>query len=67
MGKVAMYSELEVHHLVRNGGHLVVEAGAIVARVVGGKHEVALPLFRAFLDDSVIWADYFVVNVEGAT
>lgn len=60
------YRDLEIHHLLRKGAHLVVEAEAVLALVVGREDEVTLSLFGAVQDYPVAGAGNCVVDVEGA-
>lgn len=62
----AAYRDFEVNHLVRDGAHLVVEAEAVLARLVRSEDKVALALVRAVEDGLVVGADDRVVDVEGA-
>ena len=60
------YRDLEVHRLLRKGAHLVVEAEAVFARVVGREDEVTLALFGAVEDHLLVGARDGVVDVERA-
>lgn len=61
-----IYRDLEIHHLLHPGTHLVVEAETIFAGFLGREHEVALPLLGALHYGPVIGADDAVIHVEGA-
>lgn len=65
-GRDGTYSNFEVDALVRHGAHAVVEAEGILAHVVSGEDEIALPLFLAVDDGVVARSADAVVNIEGA-
>lgn len=61
------YRDLEVHRLLGEGAHLVVEAEAILAHIVGREDKVALSLLGTVENHLVVGASYCVVDIEGAT
>ena len=62
----ALDLDLEVDVLVREGGHGVGEAEGVGAHRLRGEDVVALPLFLAREDLSVVRVEDGVVDVEGA-
>ena len=66
IGERSAYGKLEIHHLVRHGAHIVVEAGSVISRIGGREHEVALPLLSPLHDHPVVGADNLVIDIEGA-
>jgi len=60
------YSDLEIHRLIRYRTHPVIETERILAHIVRGEDEVALPFFLTVDDGLVSRAYYAVVDVEGA-
>lgn len=65
------YGDFKVHELLCKCAHLVVEAEAVLADLVGCEHKVALALLRA-IEDDLLWAaigaraDNRVIDVERA-
>jgi hypothetical protein len=61
------YSDLEIHHLLRERRHLIVEAEPVLSNIIRREHEVALtflcPIKYHLLSGSI----YNVVDIEGAT
>jgi hypothetical protein len=60
------YGDFKIHHLLRKRAHLVVEAEAVLADIIGRKNKVSLPLLGAVEYDLVRGANDAVVHVEGA-
>lgn len=66
-GEGHTYSDLEIHKLLRERAHLVIEAESILSRLQRREHEVALALLLAVQDDLVVRARHLVVDIEGAS
>ena len=64
--RLVLNRDLQVDHLVAEGGELVVEAEAVLAGRLGGEDEVALPLLALGQDRLVVRAVHLHVDVEGA-
>lgn len=60
------YSYLEIHHLLGESAHLIVEAKSVLARVFCRKDKVTLAFLYPIHDDSFIWTNNNIINVEGA-
>ena len=58
--------DFEIHHLLRERAHLVVETEPVFPRICGGEHEIALSLLLVFHDYLFVRAHHAVVDVEGA-
>lgn len=63
------YSDLEINKLLGECAHLVVEAEAVLADLVGSEDEVALSFLRSVKDDLLLaaigtWAHDRVIDVE---
>lgn len=61
------YGNLKVHHLLRKGAHLVVEAEAVFANIVCGEYKVTLALLCAIENESVSGADDGIIDIERTT
>lgn len=61
------YSDFEVHHLLSERTHLIVEAKAVFSSHLGREYRVQLPLLGILHDDFPIGAHNAVVDIEGAT
>lgn len=61
------HCDLEVHDLLGERAHLIVEAESVFADIVGGEDKVSLPLLIAFYDLVFVGADDFVIYVEGTS
>lgn len=64
---VFTYCDFEIDHFVCERAHLIVEAEAVLARVLGCEDKISLSFFFAGEDYSVAWAVDYVVDVEGAS
>jgi len=60
------YRDFKIHHLLRPGAHLVVEAEAVLARLFCREDGVELPLFTVLHYYLVVGTHHAVVDVEGA-
>ena len=60
------YSNLKVHHLIRECRHLVVEAYPVLARILRRKDKVSLSFFFSTHDLLVIRSHHLVIDVKGA-
>jgi len=60
------YGDLEVHHLVRERRHFIVEAESVLARVLRSEDEITLSFFLSFHYFLVIWSIYRVIDIERA-
>jgi len=61
----ATYSDLEIHHLLRESAHLIVEAEHVFSSLFCGEHRVYLPLLAVLHNDLAIGSRHAVVDVEG--
>lgn len=57
---------LEVHHLVREGAHLIVEAELVFSDLVRSEDEIALPFLLSVQDALASGPSDFVIDIEGA-
>jgi hypothetical protein len=60
------YSDLKIHHLLRKGAHLIVEAEPVLPGIVCGEYKVTLSLLGSVEYDLVRGTNDRVVNVERA-
>ena len=60
------HCQFEINHLIRHSAHVVVEARPVLSYFRGRKDEIALPLFLAFHNHPVLWADHFIIHIERA-
>lgn len=60
------YRDLKVNDLLGESRHFVVEAEAVLARVVRGEDEVALALLGALHHAVLVGADDLIVDIEAA-
>lgn len=58
------YCYLKVDKLLCKRAHLIVEAKSIFPCLACCENEIALSFFLAIQDHFLIWANYFVINVE---
>ena len=58
--------DFEIHHLLRERAHLVVETETVFPRICGREHEITLSLLLVFHDYLLVRAHHAVVDVEGA-
>lgn len=63
---VTTYRNLEIHHFIRDGAHLIIEAEAVFAHFIGSEDKVALPLFFAFHNPFLVRSVDAIVDIEGA-
>lgn len=60
------YRNLKIHHLLREGAHLIVEAELVLPDLVRREHEVTLSLFCPIQYNLLAGAYHRVVDVERA-
>jgi hypothetical protein len=61
------YSDLEIHKLLCECAHLVIEAEPVFPDLQGREDEVALALLLAVHDDLVVGAGHLIIDIEGTT
>lgn len=61
-----MYSDFKIHHLLGDGGHVIVETERVFFSIIRRKHVIPLTLLLAFEDHLVVWTRHFEVDIEGA-
>lgn len=62
--RLVLDRDLKVDELLGERGHVVAEAEAILADLVGGEDKVALSLLDTIEDDLVVRSGHLVVNIE---
>lgn len=63
---VPTYGNLKVNHLLCKRRELVVEAEAVLSKVVGGEDVVSLTLLGTLHHGSFVGSDHRVVNIKGS-
>lgn len=61
---VATYCNLEVHHLVSIGGHLIAEAESVFSNSLRREDKISLPLLLSIHDLLVIRTYDVIVDIE---
>lgn len=60
----ATYGNLEVHIFLGECAHLIVEAESVLSSLRGREDKVALALLLAIHNESLVWSDNLVVDIE---
>jgi hypothetical protein len=61
------YSDFEIHKLLSERAHLIIEAESVFARLSRSEDEISLSLFRAIHNDLVPGSHHLVINIEGTS